>query len=94
MIFVFRTSKLRMNLLNKIKVNLQLSITNTFSEILKSFNASAHAVHRKLWTKYIRETGYMFGWCSYAMWPETTGLTYSIFHIFLYREIHYIDKAQ
>lgn len=49
--------------MNKIKVNLQLSITNIFSEILKSYNASAHTVHRKPGTQYILETEEAFrGW--------------------------------
>lgn len=53
MISLFRSIKWGMNLLNKIKVNLQLSIANIFSVLLKSYNASAHIVHSRLGTKYI-----------------------------------------
>lgn len=58
---MFRTIRLRIHLLNKIKVKLQLSILNIFREIVKSHNASAYTVHQKLGTKYILIEG-VFGW--------------------------------
>lgn len=46
-IFLFEAARWRIHLLNKIKVKLQLSILNIFSELLKSRNVSAHMLHQK-----------------------------------------------